>query len=130
MRIVLSLIFCVCAIATTTQADDFESLRPNNWHHWRGPNADGVAPQGNPPTTWDESTNIKWKADIPGSGSSTPIVWMDRIYLTTAVKTEKKGKPVEASAGPQFGRRPRGGGAGHIPYLPPPCLVRPRAVFT
>ena len=111
MRIVLPLIICACAVVTNTHADDFESLRQSNWPHWRGPNADGVAPHANPPTTWDESTNIKWKVEIPGSGSSTPIVWKDRIYLTSAVKTEKKGKPVDASAGPQFGRRPRSGPA-------------------
>ncbi len=94
-------------------ANDFESLRPNNWHHWRGPRADGVSPTGTPPTTWNESTNIKWKAEIPGSGSSTPIVWQDKIYLTTAVKTEKKGKAADASAMPQRpGGPPRRGRAG------------------
>ena len=112
MRLPVSLFLCTVVMTAAAHADDFEALRLSNWPHWRGPNADGVAPHANPPTTWDESTNIKWKAEIPGSGTSTPIVWKDRIYLTSAVKTEKKGKPVELSAGPQFGRRPGGSRAG------------------
>jgi outer membrane protein assembly factor BamB len=60
-----------------------------NWPAWRGSLASGVAPNGDPPTTWSESENIRWKAEIPGEGSSTPIIWQDRIFLLTAVKTDK-----------------------------------------
>ena len=45
-----------------------------NWPAWRGPLANGVAPQGDPPTKWSETENIKWKVEIPGVGSSTPII--------------------------------------------------------
>ena len=55
------------------------------WGQWRGPLSTGVAPHGNPPIRWDEATNIRWKVEIPGQGQSTPIVWGDRIFLTTAV---------------------------------------------
>jgi outer membrane protein assembly factor BamB len=58
-----------------------------NWPQWRGPLATGVAPAGDPPLTWDgaDGTNIRWKTSIPGRGHSTPIVWGDRIFLTTAI---------------------------------------------
>ncbi len=58
-----------------------------NWPAWRGPLATGVAPEGDPPLVWDdgEGTNIRWKTPIPGRGHSTPIVWGDRIFLTTAI---------------------------------------------
>ncbi len=59
------------------------------WPAWRGPLANGVSPQGNPPTKWSESENIKWKVEIPGEGSSTPIIWDDRLFLLTAIKTDK-----------------------------------------
>ena len=59
----------------------------DSWHRWRGPTANGVAPQGNPPLNWDESTNIQWKVKLPGYGSGTPIVWQDRVYLLAAVDT-------------------------------------------
>ena len=54
------------------------------WPQWRGPQATGVAPHGTPPLEWSETKNIRWKVAIPGRGSATPIVWDDRIFLTTA----------------------------------------------
>ena len=53
----------------TGQAGDSQHDRLDNWHQWRGPDADGFAPHADPPLHWDESTNIEWTADIPGTGS-------------------------------------------------------------
>src|SRR5262245_4644422 len=61
-----------------------------NWPQWRGPLANGVAPQANPPVTWSETSNIKWKVKIPGGGSATPIIWGDYIFIQTAIPTGKK----------------------------------------
>ncbi len=60
-----------------------------NWPSFRGLNAAGVADGTNPPTVWDveKSTNILWKTEIPGLGHSSPIVWGDRVFLTTAVSS-------------------------------------------
>ena len=58
-----------------------------SWPQWRGPLASGVAPTGDPPTTWSETQNVRWKVPIPGRGASTPIVWGDTIYLQTAIAT-------------------------------------------
>lgn len=55
------------------------------WARWRGPLGTGVAPSGDPPREWSEARNVRWKTAIPGKGHSTPIVWGDRIFLTTAV---------------------------------------------
>jgi outer membrane protein assembly factor BamB len=60
---------------------DYES----NWPAWRGPLANGIAPKSNPPVSWSESNNIKWKTAIPGKGFSTPIVWDKYIFVTTAI---------------------------------------------
>jgi outer membrane protein assembly factor BamB len=62
----------------------------HNWGQWRGPLANGVAPLGNPPTNWDENTNIKWKVKIPGKSTASPIVWGDQIILITAIKTDRE----------------------------------------
>lgn len=67
----------------------------NNWHHWRGPSADGAAPKAAPPIKWDAKTNIRWKAELEGRGSATPIVWGDRVFVLTAIKTDRKAKPEE-----------------------------------
>ena len=68
----------------------------SNWPHWRGPNADGTAPDSaNPPTTWDGPTgkNIAWTAEIPGQGSATPIVWGNRVFVLSAKTIDKEPQP-------------------------------------
>ena len=63
------------------------------WPQWRGPQATGVAPQGNPPVEWSETKNVRWKVEIPGSGSATPILWEDKVFVVTAVPTGDAAKP-------------------------------------
>jgi outer membrane protein assembly factor BamB len=79
------------AIATWPEAGgaEFPQNRAANWHQWRGPEATGVAPAGDPPVEWSETKNVKWKFAIPGHGKSTPIVWGNRVFLITAVDTGK-----------------------------------------
>src|SRR5262249_26334769 len=48
-----------------------------------------------PPVTWDEKTNVKWKVDLPGRGSASPIVWGDRVFVLTAVKTDRMATPAD-----------------------------------
>ena len=89
----------VCLILFSTAcAGDFDTERLDNWHQWRGPNANGYAPNGDPPLNWDESTNIQWKVEIPGSGSSTPIVWGDRVFVLTAIDTGRTPDPSTLAA--------------------------------
>ena len=59
------------------------------WHHWRGPFATGVAPEADPPVAWAADKNIAWKTAIDGSGSSTPIIWGEKVFLLTAIDTGK-----------------------------------------
>ena len=88
-------VFALNILAAQATAADFDTLKLDNWHHWRGPNADGSAPKADPPTKWDATTNIKWKAPLPGRGSSTPVVWGDRVFVMTAIDTGRKAKPDE-----------------------------------
>jgi outer membrane protein assembly factor BamB len=55
------------------------------WPQWRGPHASGVSRSANPPLEWGEGKNIRWKIDLPGRGASTPVIWGDRVYVSTAV---------------------------------------------
>ena len=63
----------------------------DNWPYWRGPLYTGESPSGDPPIRWSESgerrTNIRWKSAVAGLGHSTPIVWGDRIFVTSARPT-------------------------------------------
>ena len=65
------------------------TVEAQNWPSFRGPNGSGVADGNNPPITWDaeKSTNISWKTAIPGLGHSSPVVWGDRVLVTTAVSS-------------------------------------------
>lgn len=83
------LILCVLSgLSQLASANDFDSQRLQNWHHWRGPNANGIAPNSDPPIRWSEEENVRWKVPIPGQGSATPVVWGDQIFLLTAVPAD------------------------------------------
>ena len=58
-----------------------------NWPQFRGPGARGISPSTNLPDQWSSSNNVAWKAEIPGRGWSSPIVWGDRVFVTTAVNS-------------------------------------------
>jgi outer membrane protein assembly factor BamB len=64
------------------------------WPSFRGPDASGVADGQRPPTTFDvaRSVNVLWKTPIPGLGHSCPVVWGDRVYVTTAVGSKSEPK--------------------------------------
>jgi outer membrane protein assembly factor BamB len=55
------------------------------WPQWRGPHATGVSKTADPPVEWSETKNIRWKVEIPGRGSASPIVWGDRVFVLSAV---------------------------------------------
>ena len=69
----------VCLLATSF-------LHAENWPQYRGIAASGLG-DGTPPLRWNTETgeNIRWKTPIPGLGYSSPVVWGDRLFLTTAV---------------------------------------------
>lgn len=102
--VALCLILFVVASAQTRNAG------PGHWPQWRGPYFNGMA-RGDAPTEWSATKNIKWKAQIPGRGHSTPIIWGDRIFLTTAIPAKAIEQPTPQPV--QEGqRRGPGGGAG------------------
>ncbi|MCG8605927.1 PQQ-like beta-propeller repeat protein [bacterium] len=81
------------------------------WPQWRGPDATGVAPYGNPPTEWSEEKNIRWKIEIPGKGHASPVIWKDKVYILTAIEGKEVVKQGTQDGndgqGQQRGRRRR-----------------------
>jgi outer membrane protein assembly factor BamB len=71
-----------------------------NWPQWRGPDHNGVSTSTGLPVTWSESENIVWKAALPSWSGGSPVIWGDRVFVTSASKA------AEASAAP--GRHPGG----------------------
>ena len=55
------------------------------WPNWRGPLQMGVAPQADPPTSFGETENLRWKVKVPGRGTSTPVIWESKVFLLTAI---------------------------------------------
>lgn len=55
----------------------------DNWPQWRGPNGDGISTETNLPARWSATDNIAWRLPLPGMAGSTPIVWGERIFLTS-----------------------------------------------
>jgi outer membrane protein assembly factor BamB len=72
------LLLCSTLVATIAVAE--------NWPGWRGPRGDGTSLEKNPPTRWSREQNVVWRSEIPGEGHSSPIVWNDKIFLTTATR--------------------------------------------
>jgi outer membrane protein assembly factor BamB len=101
IRILTVALFCSSATAA-------------NWPQWRGPAADGISPDLNPPVEWDTARNVAWKTKLPGLGTSTPIVWDDLVILTT----QTGDSPVEGRAFDFPGSpRARRGGSGKVRFV-------------
>lgn len=99
-----------------------------SWPQWRGPLANGVAPQANPPLQWSETKNVKWKTKISGFGTSTPILWGDRVFLLTAIPTGKKSakaaeKPLAQNEKSSSGESKERRGGGNFGAEPAPDEV-------
>ncbi|MEM7600560.1 MAG: PQQ-binding-like beta-propeller repeat protein [Verrucomicrobiota bacterium] len=79
----LAIALCLTSSVLRSFSGDFES----NWHQWRGPENNGVSRSATPPLEWSETKNVGWKVGIEGQGTSSPIVWNEKVFLTTAINT-------------------------------------------
>jgi len=110
------------------------------WPQWRGPYASGVSRSADPPVEWSETKHIRWKIEIPGRGSSSPVVWGDRLFVLTAIPM---GAAAATSHDPRGQVQPRPGRRGesdavelhhlvgkerqHVPHnVDPRGLLKPR----
>ncbi len=64
--------------------------RAEEWPMWRGPLGDGHSTESGVPIRWSNTENVAWKVAIAGKGHSSPIVWGNRVFLTTAIEGERK----------------------------------------
>jgi outer membrane protein assembly factor BamB len=61
----------------------------DNWPQWRGPGGLGISESADYPDEWNAEKNVAWKTAIPGRGHSSPVIWGDRIFLTTSIEGEQ-----------------------------------------
>jgi outer membrane protein assembly factor BamB len=109
MKVLTGVVAAVGLVLCFAGVSIAEPAAVDNWPRWRGPLETGEAPESDPPIEWSEDKNVRWKLPIPGEGSSSPIVWGDFVYVTSAVDT---GKPASGEAvatpAPSTSRRGRG----------------------
>src|SRR5262245_35530835 len=74
---------------STPEGARISAAPDDNWPQWRGPDGLGVSAGTAYVEEWSPDKNIAWKTEIPGRGLSSPIVWGDRVFLTTSIE----GKP-------------------------------------
>ena len=77
MRVIVVFAVLVLGFAQVACAD------VQKWPRFRGENGRGIAAESKIPTSWSDNENLKWKTPLPGSGSSSPIVWGKRIFVTS-----------------------------------------------
>lgn len=88
MRTIPAIALLTALLFSSTVED---STRNIHWPSFRGSNSSGIADGFSPPVTWSvaKSENILWNTPIPGLGLSSPIVWGDRIFISTAISGRK-----------------------------------------
>ncbi len=79
MRRIILLIILAISIGSILRADE-------NWPQFRGPGGQGVSDAKGLPLTWSETQNVKWKTPVHGKAWSSPVIWKDQIWLTTATE--------------------------------------------
>ena len=92
MRVVLHVVAATIATATLVASQPAATVEmiavtgegANYWPRWRGPSGQGHVVGTNYVDTWSNTQNVVWRADVPGRGHSSPVVWGNRIFLTTA----------------------------------------------
>lgn len=66
------------------QFSSSQLLQAENWPQWRGPRLTGISTETDLATRWSTTENVAWRIDLPGPAGATPVIWEDRIFLTTA----------------------------------------------
>lgn len=103
-----TLLLALTFLAFFSAGETPDESAPLYWPQWRGPLGTGVAPRANPPIEWSEEKNIAWKAEIPGKGSATPVIWENMIFLQTAVPVGEEIQQEEPAPSTERRRGPRG----------------------
>jgi outer membrane protein assembly factor BamB len=104
MRIFRGLAIALLALALTASLSGQPPAAERFWPQWRGPAANGISRTANPPTEWSETKNLRWKVEIPGRGSSSPVIWGERVFVLTAVPS---GASIADSHNPRGSANPR-----------------------
>jgi outer membrane protein assembly factor BamB len=73
----------LCLVALLVSICFATSALAENWPQWRGAKLDGISQEKNLPVKWSKTENVAWRLPLPGPAGSTPVIWDDRIFLTS-----------------------------------------------
>src|SRR5947207_7056010 len=91
MQLLILILTLAAAVGgQTVRMIESEGEARKYWPQWRGPSGQGVVEGAGYPDSWSATENLRWKTQIPGAGNSSPIVWKDRIFLTTAYGASRR----------------------------------------
>lgn len=112
MKLIRSILFTLNAVMLVSTASPVAA--DDNWPNWRGPRLAGSTTAKNLPTEWSEEKNIRWKTPLPAWAGSSPIIWQDRIFLTSpaAEGEDKENGDKEEGIGRRLRRATIGGPGG------------------
>ena len=65
-------------------------VQAGNWPQFRGPNFNGSANEESLPSNWSTTENVAWKVDLPGPSAATPVIWGDRVFVSTTNTEQEK----------------------------------------
>src|SRR5262249_35528439 len=85
----IAVLLLFLGVAAASYAGAFD----DRWPQFRGPGALGVADDPSLPDKWSTTENVAWKAEIPGTGWSSPVVWGDNIFVTSVISSAEGEKP-------------------------------------
>lgn len=86
---------CLCLAALVTALANCPPLHAGNWPQWRGPFFNGSADDTGLPAAFDKTSNVLWKAEMPGPAAATPIVWDQTVFIST---TDRQTRSLHAMA--------------------------------
>jgi outer membrane protein assembly factor BamB len=121
----IQLALAACLIAATIfHPSAVTASGGSNWAQWRGPAGQGISTEKNLPIEWSPTKNVKWKTAIEGRGHSSPIVWGNRIFLTTSIEgpVVASPKPPKHKIGEEDFSHPDWAGIDHTYTLKVVCI--------
>jgi len=126
MKSFASCTFFMALLLAALQVNAKPGPSEGSWPQWRGPSGQGTSNEKNLPAEWGAGNNIKWRTSIPGRGHSSPIVWGNRIFLTTAIEGEvvPGAKAVKHMDGDKEFVHPDSVGANHKHQFKVVCIDR------
>ena len=125
-RLFSALFVCLLAFAAV-QIVTTNAKTSTNWAQWRGPASQGVSEEKNLPTEWSDTKNVLWKTALPGKGFSQPIIWGNKVFLTSDIEggpAPESHKPPKHMLGDKEFTHPEWDGVNRMHTFKTLCLDR------